>query len=195
MERIYLFTNLSNPQQSQASLYEAYKMQWLAAHSFTITDVLKEFSHYLSEVDPHGEDDIDTSISNWENDVGMDGSIWVCFHEWLQDQGPSAQFCAKMEARDWNIIAEELASDGYRTFVFRWVSPQNVPCNIQIHMDGKTEETQLYDIAYDFDIDSWVKKCITEMDIKNLPSVADMLDAGHNIKNELLQASEDPGYK
>ena len=62
--------------------YEVFKLQWLIDHGYTLTDIINELEELRAEAD-----DTDVTIpmlfSTFENDIGLNGSLYPCFDEWM----------------------------------------------------------------------------------------------------------------
>lgn len=70
--------------------YEAFKLQWMIDHGYTIPDLIKHLELMVDE-DLNGSD-MPTSLQNlfsdWEYGFGFDGSIWPCYQEFLENDYP-----------------------------------------------------------------------------------------------------------
>lgn len=65
--------------------YEAYRLQWLIDHGYTLTDLLNAIEEYSKEVIQ--PDSLDDLMEYWAAECGFAGSeIWVSFNEWVDNE-------------------------------------------------------------------------------------------------------------
>lgn len=184
---VYLTYCPNIPKQPQKVLYEASKLQWMAAHGYSITSLLKEFHEFLLNADPNFERPIEGLIKEWEDDQGFGGSIWPCWQEWLDEQ--HTHFFAIMEERGWEITNEILYENGDYFYTLDWKTPQGLICHIDVRAGYEAED--LNAIAQKYNADKWAKEYILQCanaDEKDLPPLVDILDTANNIKVELDMA-------
>lgn len=69
--------------------YEKYQLEWLIAHGYSITDLIRELDSYIRNNYTSRELNNTTLVNlfdEWETDVGFCGEIFVCENE-FQDWG------------------------------------------------------------------------------------------------------------
>lgn len=65
--------------------YEKYKLLWMIAHSFTLSDLIRYLQDRMQEAAEHCDISLPLSelFDEWESEEGFSGSIWPCFGEFL----------------------------------------------------------------------------------------------------------------
>lgn len=72
--------------------YEKYKLQWMIDHGYTLQDLFSEMANIMEEeltisVNPHVL--LDEAFEIFEEEIGFNGSLWVCKDEWETDDRPA----------------------------------------------------------------------------------------------------------
>lgn len=66
--------------------YEKYQLQWMIDHDYSLDDLIKSIFEY--GVDCQGDYAMEPELFwQWEKDSGFGGKIWVCYAEWLENEG------------------------------------------------------------------------------------------------------------
>ena len=61
--------------------YEKYKLEWMIAHGYSLTDLLERLRTDCGIKGIHGE------FAQWEYECGFGGEIWACRDEWEEYEG------------------------------------------------------------------------------------------------------------
>lgn len=72
--------------------YEAYKLDWMIQHGYTLSDFIKEIGGYMEE----SEEDIVCSFDNWEFDCGFNGEIWACYEEFCENEYQDKEYVKQL---------------------------------------------------------------------------------------------------
>ena len=65
--------------------YEKYKLEWMIAHGYTLSDLILELELYRRQLEGE-EPDLPKVFEEWEAEIGFPGAmIWACEDEW-QDE-------------------------------------------------------------------------------------------------------------
>lgn len=59
--------------------YEAYRLDWMKAHGYSLTDLIKKLEEYRKENDLENIADV---FCLWEFEDGFNGEIWSCESEY-----------------------------------------------------------------------------------------------------------------
>lgn len=65
--------------------YEKFKLEWMIAHGYNLSDLISELQKILYEDD--FEMDLKELFEIWENDYGFGCEIYPCYEEWLENEG------------------------------------------------------------------------------------------------------------
>lgn len=66
--------------------YDIFKLQWMLNHGYTLRELINSLALYISEdSEEYDQDDLTQFFDEWELDVGFNGEIYPCFHEWLHN--------------------------------------------------------------------------------------------------------------
>lgn len=71
----------------QEIAYEKYKLSWMLSHGFTLSNLMHALHSYQEGVSPLPE-----LFCEWETDAGFSGSLWVCFHEFLNTEYQNEEY-------------------------------------------------------------------------------------------------------
>ena len=78
--------------------YEAFKLQWMIDHGYTLGQLVQELELGLQENDLRAP--LPVVFDDWEYSCGFSGAIWPCFDEWLE--------CEAIECKHHTIRIEEM---------------------------------------------------------------------------------------
>lgn len=66
--------------------YEKYRLEWMLAHGYSLSDLINQLEMYMLD-DTNPEDTLNDIFEEWEYDSGFNGELWVCYDEWLENEG------------------------------------------------------------------------------------------------------------
>ena len=72
--------------------YEAYKLDWMIQHGYTLTDLIKEVGIYMKEC----EENIRDSFDDWEFECGFGGEIWACYDEFCENEYQNKEYIKQL---------------------------------------------------------------------------------------------------
>ena len=87
----YLSVNISFEEYNKAlsKEYEKFKFAWLSNHGYTIYDIINALEELHKDAP---ETDIPMLFSTIENDIGLNGALYPCYQEWLNNECSSDLF-------------------------------------------------------------------------------------------------------
>lgn len=68
------------------SMYEKYKLQWMLAQGYTLSDLISGMQAKLLAMDPESRLSLKTLYERWQDGCGFNGMIWPSFEEWQKSQ-------------------------------------------------------------------------------------------------------------
>lgn len=69
------------------SLYEFYKLDWMASHNHTLEELFEQIKEIIVEKSHDNTDAVDLvedSFMSFEIDKGFGGELWACYDEFLE---------------------------------------------------------------------------------------------------------------
>ena len=81
---------------SPATAYEQFKLEWMLAHGYTLQDLVAELEN-LREAARSGDVDAMYIFADWEYGYGFGSEIWPCFDEFLDCEYKERTACGHDE--------------------------------------------------------------------------------------------------
>ena len=76
--------------------YEAYKLDWMIQHGYTLADLIKELKSCVEEVDEDEFIDLNTIFEGWEYDYGFHSEIWACYDEFCENEYQDKEYIKQL---------------------------------------------------------------------------------------------------
>lgn len=76
--------------------YEAYKLDWMIKHQYTLADLIKELQSCIEEVDEDEAIDLNEIFENWEFDFGFHSEIWACYEEFCENEYQDKEYIKQL---------------------------------------------------------------------------------------------------
>lgn len=99
--------------------YQKYQTEWMSRHNFSLMDLIVSLNDYLkdyeSENTPMTEDIIPQIFTEWQQNAGFAGQLWVCKEEFeqteFQDNAYMKQILSPEEFHVWMALCEQETFD------------------------------------------------------------------------------------
>lgn len=101
---------------TRKELYRLYQLEWMASHGYSVKDILNECDNILYNFVQEGItlDDDPAPELDFEN-AGFDGSLWVCFNEFLDEEYQDDGYISSLYSYARDFCGEEKGK-----FLERW---------------------------------------------------------------------------
>lgn len=79
--------------------YEAYRLDWMKAHGYSLTDLIKKLEEYRKENDLENIADV---FCLWEFEDGFNGEIWACEDEHKKNEQIEYYYSVELADKNYN---------------------------------------------------------------------------------------------
>lgn len=94
--------------------YEKYQMHWMFSHGITVADIGRRAEKWRIEKEEYAY--MCRSFPDFLNEIGINGSIWACYDEFLKNEYMDRAFMHQLlTEEEWKEYLSDIG-DGYITY-------------------------------------------------------------------------------